>query len=119
AFDQARKLVDARVAAEASLDPFQYEIDAAKKERAIAESRAHLTEELAAMAKAEEAFDLELTHRPAEARTTAERFDGDGIFSQGTFAHIEAAFEKHFGKPLPVSAMGDTAVHRALGFDHR
>jgi hypothetical protein len=29
------------------------------------------------------------------------------------------AFEKHFGKPLPVSALGETAVHRALGFDHR
>ena len=25
----------------------------------------------------------------------------------------------NFGEALPVSAMGDTAVHRALGFDHR
>ena len=32
---------------------------------------------------------------------------------------MESAFEREFGKPLPVSAMGETAVHRALGFDHR
>jgi hypothetical protein len=37
----------------------------------------------------------------------------------GTFSRVEVAFEKHFGKPLPVSALGETAVHRALGFDHR
>src|SRR5438445_93183 len=33
--------------------------------------------------------------------------------------HVELDFEKQFGKPLPVSAMGETAVHRSLGFDHR
>ena len=35
------------------------------------------------------------------------------------FRKVERAFEAHFAKPLPVSAMGETAVHRALGFDHR
>ena len=35
------------------------------------------------------------------------------------FSRVEAAYEEHFGKPLPISAMGETAVHRALGFDHR
>jgi hypothetical protein len=119
AFDKAKKLVDAHVAPEASLENFQYDIDTAKKERDIAGSRARLTEELAAMAKAEEAAEIDSTHPPAEPHGAAERFDGDGIFSQGTFTRIESAFEKHFGKPLPVSAMGDTAVHRALGFDHR
>jgi len=117
--DEARKLVDAKVAPESSLEPFQYDLDSAKKEREIAESRARLTEELAAMVKAEEAADPEASHQPAESRAATERFDGDGVFSQKTFARIEAAYEKHFGKPLPVSAMGETAVHRALGFDHR
>ncbi|MGD0365792.1 MAG: hypothetical protein ABSC93_33330, partial [Bryobacteraceae bacterium] len=32
---------------------------------------------------------------------------------------VSGAFERRFSKPLPVSAMGETAVHRALGFDHR
>jgi hypothetical protein len=36
-----------------------------------------------------------------------------------SLSRIESEFEKQFGKPLPVSAMGETAVHRSLGFDHR
>jgi hypothetical protein len=32
---------------------------------------------------------------------------------------VEAAFRRHFGKPMPVSARGETAVHKAMGFDHR
>jgi hypothetical protein len=47
-----------------------------------------------------------------------ERFDGNGTFTRSEFSQIKAAFEKQFGKPLPVSADGATAVHRALGFDH-
>ena len=31
---------------------------------------------------------------------------------------MEQAYLKHFGKPLPVSTRGDSAVHRAMGFDH-
>jgi hypothetical protein len=50
---------------------------------------------------------------------TAERFDANGSFTQATLHRVKAAFEARFGKPLPVSAMGETAVHRALGFDHR
>jgi hypothetical protein len=56
---------------------------------------------------------------PDAAPHLSERFDGDGSFSAAEFHKIEAAFEAHFAKPLPVSAMGETAVHRALGFDHR
>jgi hypothetical protein len=119
AFDDAKKLVDASVAPVASLETLRYEVDSARKEREIAASRAQLTEELAAMAKAEDALNLDPAQSPAGSRAAAERFDGDGVFSQLTFARIEAAYEKQFGKPLPVSAKGDTAVHRALGFDHR
>ena len=36
-----------------------------------------------------------------------------------TLTKVEMAFAGQFGKPLPVSAMGDTAVHRSMGFDHR
>ena len=71
------------------------------------------------MARAEEALDARLAHEPAEAPRIAERYDGDGVFTPGTFARVEGAFEGHFGKVLPVSAVGETAVHRALGFDHR
>jgi hypothetical protein len=48
-----------------------------------------------------------------------ERFDGDGSFTNADFKRVVLAYEKHFHRPLPVSANGETAVHRAMGFDHR
>jgi hypothetical protein len=38
--------------------------------------------------------------------------------SPDDLAEIQRAFEAEFRKPLPVSANGASAVHRALGFDH-
>jgi len=91
----------------------------ARKEQDLAESRARLVRELAQMARAEELLESKLNHEPQEVRELADRYDGDGVFNMGTFSRVELDFEKQFGKPLPVSAMGETAVHRSLGFDHR
>jgi hypothetical protein len=49
----------------------------------------------------------------------AERYDGDGIFRDAEFKKVLLAYEKHFAHPLPISARGETALHRSLGFDHR
>jgi hypothetical protein len=114
ALEAQEKLVSAQVAAATSLEAPSAEVDLARKEHALAETRAGLTRQLAAMAAAEE--DAEL--RPASP-SLAERFDGNGVFTIAQYSRIENDFQKKFGKPLPVSAMGDTAVHKALGFDHR
>jgi hypothetical protein len=119
ALDDAKKLVDAGVASQLSLGTFLEEMDSAKKEYALAESRGRLVAELAEMARAEEDLERKLAEAPAEASKLAERFDGDGVFTPVIFNKLELAFAEKFGKPLPVSAMGMTAVHRALGFDHR
>ncbi len=118
-YDEAQRLVDAGVASQLSLATFLDELDMARKECDLAQSRAKLTISLAEMARAEEALESKLTEAPAEVPQIAERFDGDGMFTALTFTKVETAFADRFGKPLPVSAMGDTAVHRALGFDHR
>ena len=118
AFDDARKLVEAGVESQLSLATFLDELDLARKECALADSRARLTLQLAEMARAEEAMASKLVVEPAAAPGIAERFDGDGVFTATTFSRVEMAFAGQFGKPLPVSAMGETAVHRALGFDH-
>jgi hypothetical protein len=119
ALESQRKLVTASVAAPLSLGSYENDVQSSEKEYALAESRANLTREIAAMARAEEDLDFKLGHAPAEANSLAERFEGDGAFSTVQFARVENAFESKFGKPLPVSALGETAVHRALGFDHR
>jgi hypothetical protein len=114
-----RKLVDSGVASLFYLTPLLEDLDGARKEQDLAESRARFTRELAQMARAEELVEAQLNQSPQEARELADRYDGDGIFTMGTFSHVELDFEKQFGKPMPVSAMGETAVHRRLGFDHR
>jgi hypothetical protein len=121
AFDEARKLVESGVVAEVSLSSSLDELQMAKKEYDLAESRAGLVRQLAEMARAEEALAAHPAIHGAEAGepALAERYDGDGAFGPSVFETIDQAFERRFGKPLPVSANGETAVHRALGFDHR
>jgi hypothetical protein len=119
ALADGRNLVDRGVASLLSLTPLLEELDGARKEQDLAESRARFTRELAQMARAEELVESKLNQDPLEAHELADRYDGDGIFNMGTFSRVELDFEKQFGKPMPVSAMGETAVHRSLGFDHR
>ena len=117
--EDARKLVDGGVASLLSLGPLLEDLDSARKEQDLAESRARFTRELAQMARAEELVESALNRDPRQATELADRYDGDGIFTMGAFARVELDFVRQFGKPLPVSAMGETAVHRSLGFDHR
>lgn len=117
--ERARGLVREGVASQLSLGTYLEELDRSRKEFDLAESRARLAHELSVAAAAEQEFQRRLEQSPAEAPQVAERYDGDGVFSPARFHGIELAYEREFAKPLPVSAMGDTAVHRALGFDHR
>ena len=119
AFDDAKKLIEAGVAPQLSLGTFLRDLDFARKECDLAETRARLAREINDMAKAEAVWQSHLQAAPSEVSPLAERFDGNGIFNPQIFHRVEAAFEGRFGHPLPVSADGETAVHRALGFDHR
>jgi hypothetical protein len=112
ALDDAQRLVAAGAVTEISLGPLRDDLNRARKECGLADSRATLTRELSEMAQAEKS----LAARPAPLDSETE---SDGVLAYATFARVEVAFEEHFGKKLPVSAVGETAVHRALGFDHR
>jgi hypothetical protein len=77
ALDAQDKLVKAQVAPATSLEVPAGEVDLARKEYALAETRAELTRQLAAMAEAED----ELERQPANSPSLAERFDGNGVFT--------------------------------------
>ena len=47
-----------------------------------------------------------------------ERYDSRRPFTPAVLRSVETAFTRQFGRPLPISAQGDTALHRALGLDH-
>jgi len=116
--DHARSLVEAGAAARATLTSYLLDYEQSQRTLDLANSRARLLEDLAEMARTELSVEPAPEAPPLELKA-AERFDGDGIFTNGLFKRIVLAFEKKFGKPLPVSARGETAIHRMLGYDHR
>jgi len=121
--DRARGLVDSGIVAKNDLDPLVEQVDFARKEYDLAVSRANLNHELLEMARAEQSRlarpGYGTDQSPGGSARTAVRYDGAGVFTPVQFQQVSAAFAHRFAKPLPVSAMGETAVHRALGFDHR
>jgi hypothetical protein len=112
--NRLRELVDAGVASRASLSPLLEDLGHRERAVELAGARAKLLRELAEMARAEE----EEVEAPAEPLRVAERFEGRGIFGASQLKSISAAFVRQFGRALPISANGSTALHRSLGFDH-
>ncbi len=122
AVESTKRLVEEGVIPRLRLTEPLERADRARKELDLAESRARLVQEIAAMARAEIQAMEAAAAAPAPSRAdgpASERYDGDGFLSAHEIKQMVLAFEGRFAKPLPVSANGDTAVHRAMGFDHR
>jgi hypothetical protein len=117
--DRVRGLVDSGIAAKNDVEPLADQVGFARTEYELAVSRDKLTHELAEMARAEQVRLARPGQDSAGAARASVRFDGAGAFTPAQFEQVSAAFVHRFSKPLPVSAMGETAVHRAMGFDHR
>lgn len=119
---RVRTLVDAGVEPRQSLQAPAEEQALAQASYDLTLSRTKLIHEWAEMASIEQ----QSIESPAEIATSApgtpsvmERFDGDGSFTADDWYNVKNAFERQFHKMLPVSADGETAVHRAMGYDHR
>ncbi|MGA3041973.1 MAG: hypothetical protein ABSF54_14400 [Bryobacteraceae bacterium] len=117
--DRLRGLIGSGIVAKNDLDPAAAQVDFARTQYDLAVSRANLTHELAAMVRAEQMRPPRASDGASGNARGSVRYDGAGVFTPAQFQQVSAAFEHRFSKPLPVSAMGETAVHRALGFDHR
>jgi hypothetical protein len=120
AFDKAQKMVEDGLSTQASLAPLKADLDFAQKECNLVDEIATVTRQVAAMAQLEASFPRSpnVTSSGEAGHGISESFEGDGKFNPAILARIESAYQSRFGKPLPISAMGQTAVHRALGFDH-
>jgi hypothetical protein len=121
--DDARKMVDAGVAAKSYLSSFEAELNARQTALDLTHLRAHLMADRAAMAvhpappvfvQAPPPDDADLVFQGME------HYEGDGAFNEARdLPALELAFSGKFDRSLPISAEGETEVHRALGFDHR
>lgn len=125
--DAAHVMVDAGLSPQKSLDDPAEELSQAQSTYELTVSRTELVKQVAEMARLEE--QAEQAEQASAARGSKgepgsnlpvmEKFAGDGSFTPSDFARVKNAFELQFHSPLPVSADGETAVHVALGFDHR
>jgi len=120
--ERAREIVAAGVAAQSYVLPLQEELTLRQTSLDLAHLRARLITEDAALSNIPKVADIP---RPAMEdfdlfAQGMEHYDGDGGFDESRdLAPLELAFEGRFAHPLPISAEGETELHRALGFDHR
>ena len=98
------------------------DLERSRTELAMAITRANVVRQLAEAAKLQKQIatleNQAETHPEWNGRLYT-RYGGNGVFSAVDRQKVESAFLAHFFKPLPISADGETAVHRSLGFDHR
>jgi hypothetical protein len=94
-------------------------------EATLRDTRAHITQAETLIAEAVAGAQLRRLPPatvPEEGGRGTERFtyySGTGTWSLAEAPRIERFFTDRFGRALPVSAYGQTAVHDRLGFDHR
>ena len=79
----------------------------------LASARSNLLKDIVNSARAERNAAYKAT------RQWVQKYNGNGIFSAIHYRAVSKAFLRQFGRAMPVSAEGDTRLHRALGFDHR
>jgi len=116
-------MVNAGVSALSYLTPFEAELSSRQTALDLAHLRARLMADRAAMAQAPAAPPVFIQAPPDDADLAfqgMEHYEGDGAFNEARdLPPLEFAFSSKFDRALPISAEGETEVHRALGFDHR
>ena len=121
--NQARKLVVDGIAPQSSLTPLEEELAVRRINLNLAHSRAHLMNELVALDRFEKSMNdvQNATHIEYRDFFTKgmEHYEGSGAFETARdLKPLALAFEKKFDHPLPISADGETSLHRAMGLDH-
>jgi hypothetical protein len=113
AYAEAQQLVGAGKAALATLEPLRREMDMARRVVDLAESMGPR------MARAELELERRLVFAPSTVVGLADRYDGTHDFTDDDLKQLKKAYLARFGKPLPISALGDSAWHRRVGFNHQ
>ena len=111
-----QELLDKGILSRSEFASYQDELDSRNRVLALAQTRLQLLQELRQMAATEQRYE-QLTQ--PDLKQVMLRYDGNEAFQLAELPMIENAFEKRFHRALPVSAVGETMLHRSLGLDHR
>jgi hypothetical protein len=101
-----------------------------ESERALAEAQSKIAESMKRVAEVDHLV-AEVNAAEELAKTSVEmpglhrsaglvvRYVGASRWALSDLAKVDAFFRLKFGRPLPLSAVGQTETHNQLGFDHR
>ena len=120
--DKMRQLVDSGVISRSEAEASGADFERAQTEMQLAMTRASLIQQMADALRLEKQLaqvEHDVESHPEWNGKLYTRYDGKGTFTPGELQGITSAFVARFARPLPISAEGGTATHRAMGFDHR
>jgi hypothetical protein len=119
---EMQQLVSSGVISRSEAEASGADFDRAQTELHLAETRAKLMQQMAESLRVQKliaSYETQAESHPDWAGKVYTKYDGSGIFKRADLTRIEFEFTAKFAKPLPISADGETALHRSLGFDHR
>lgn len=120
AMDRRHQLLDSGILSQSEFSGDQDELESRKRVLGLVQTRIQLMKELQQMADAEQRFEHYSQTAPANGlKGVMIRYSGNGLFELSELPKISSLFEQHFHRALPVSAIGETALHRSMGLDHR
>lgn len=111
--DERQKLLDMGIISQSEMAGVRNEVTSRTLVLELARNRVSLWEQLRQMAAEEQRMQLPTM------QNSMLRYDGSVEFKLDVLPGIEKDFKTHFHYDLPVSALGQTAVHQGLGLDHR
>ena len=117
-----QELVSAGVISRSEAEASGVNLDRAQQELQWAQTRADLVRQVAESVRLQKAIasmESQAESHPEWNGSVYTKYEGNGVFTPADLKTLEADYLNHFAKPLPISADGETAVHRSLGFDHR
>jgi hypothetical protein len=117
-----QELVAAGVISRAEAEASGMNLQHAQEELEWAQTRAALVAQVAEsvrLAKEIASLESQAESHPEWAGKVYTKYEGSGVFTSTDRRMLEVAYMAQFAKPLPISADGETALHRSFGFDHR
>lgn len=118
--EKSKKLLELGVIAQKQVVDSEQILIAAKAKSAETEKQIESVNNLVAEVEAADQLD-QATPEPLgtfRSRGLLVRFAGTSRWNLSDFGKVDAFYRLKFGKPLPMSAFGQTQTHNQLGFDH-
>ncbi len=119
---EMQQLVSSGVISRSEAESSGAEYERSQTELRLAETRARLLQQMAETLRIEKgiaSLELQVETHPEWVGSVYTRYDGKGSVTASEIQKVSLAFMSRFAKALPISANGETAVHRSMGFDHR